>query len=68
MTPSAFNLRMAEIIENKDVGAVKRDGLKLITEALGQNVPAFMPGLEIYLQRLEAEPARNPKPVMDPIS
>lgn len=53
MTPRDFKSRMEEIVSGGDLGAIKREGQKLICRALGENAPAFLDGLELYMDRLE---------------
>lgn len=69
MTPTEFTGRMKEIAAMKgDIGIVKALGMTLIVRALGEGAPAFLPGLEVFLKRLEAEPAREPKIPPEPIA
>lgn len=53
MTCIEFNKRMELICRQRDLSAVKRDGMKLIIAELGAGVPGYLPALESFLKRLE---------------
>lgn len=60
MTPREFKQRMELITAGDDLATIKRDGQKLICQALGEGAPAYLEGLEVYMTRLEeGEPARR---------
>lgn len=68
MTPREFKQRMEMITAGDDLATIKRDGQKLICQALGEGTPAYLEGLELYMGRLEkgegGGPRRSPEAIV----
>lgn len=61
MTPAKFEQTMKDIALMKDINLVKQEGMSTIIKALGAGAPAYLPGLIVFMNRLEKEPGYTPK-------
>lgn len=62
MSLNTFAKAMDAVVAGNDLEVVKREGMKLIIAELGAGVPAYLPWLETFLDRLdELAPKREPK-------